>query len=132
MVHGELAGIFAFEVEEARSPIQRRAEKRLARTDDMAAAQAVVGYGLDPLRGAAPIDSPTFYISIHDPPRGRVQLAERAALAIGAGAHASDELEVEVRLEHFGHPRRGAENRSHCCRRFCRGCRSGCTAVDTS
>ncbi len=37
---------------------QRLAAAELTRTDDMAAAQAVVGYRLDPLRSVAPCDSP--------------------------------------------------------------------------
>src|SRR5271170_1418433 len=112
MVHEELSWVLAFEVEETRSPIQGRAEKGLARADDVPACQAVVGDGLDPLGRAGPFDSPALYISVHDPPRRRVQLAECAALAIGAGQHASDELVVEVRFEHPRHPRRGTENRS--------------------
>ncbi len=47
MVHRELSGVLAFEIEETRSPIQGCSEEGLARTDDMAAAQAVVGYGLE-------------------------------------------------------------------------------------
>ena len=59
MVHGELSGVLAFEVEETRSPIEGCSQKRLACTDNMAAAQAVVGYGLDPLSGAASIRQPS-------------------------------------------------------------------------
>ena len=124
MIHGQLSGIFAFEEEETRSPIEGRAEKRLTRTDNMAAAQAVAGYGLDPLSRAAPFDSPTVDVAVHDPSRGRIQFAERTALAIGAGQHAPDELVVEVRFEHPRHPRSGAEDHFYCCRGFCGAGRS--------
>src|ERR1700677_2732116 len=132
MVHEELSWVLAFEVEETRSPIKGCSQEGLARTDDVSAAQAVVGYGLDPLGSSGPSDSPALCISVRDAARRRIQLAECAALAIGAGQHASDELVVEVRLEHTRHPWRGAENRSHCCLRFCEDCRIGRTAVDTS
>ena len=77
-----------------RQPIQRRSQERLARTDNMTAAQAVLGYGLDPLSRAAPFDSPAVDVAVHDQSRGRIQLAERTALAIGAGEHAPDELSL--------------------------------------
>ena len=60
-VHRELSRVRALERrrDAVRQYMDARKE-RLARTDDMAAAQAVLGYGLDPLRGVRSMRQSSF------------------------------------------------------------------------